>query len=213
MADGRKAVLKISLPGRDPSARELSALLAGRGRGYAEVYGHDQAREAMLLERLGPQLSELGWSVDAPIEVICATLRLAWTPLPEGACFTTGAEKARGLGDFIETTWLELGRPCPERTAKMALHYAEVRHHGFDPDLAVLAHGDAYAWNTLLVPGARSTRFKFVDPDGLLIERAYDLGISMREWTSELLVGDPLMLGRRRCRRLAELTGVDPEPI
>jgi streptomycin 6-kinase len=164
MADGRKAVLKVSLPGRDPSTSELSTLLAGRGRGYAEVYGHDQRRKAMLLERLGPKLSELGWSVDAQIEAICATLRVAWTPLPEGSCFTTGAEKARSLGDFIETTWRELGRPCPERTVKMALRYAEVRHHGFDPDLAVLAHGDAHAWNTLLVPGDGSARFKFVDP-------------------------------------------------
>jgi streptomycin 6-kinase len=35
----------------------------------------------------------------------------------------------------------------------------------------------------------------------------------MREWTPELLVGDPLLLGGCRCRRLAELTGVDPELI
>jgi streptomycin 6-kinase len=35
----------------------------------------------------------------------------------------------------------------------------------------------------------------------------------MREWGAELLAGDPLALGRRRCDRLARLTGVAPEPI
>jgi streptomycin 6-kinase len=63
------------------------------------------------------------------------------------------------------------------------------------------------------VPGSGPRRFKFVDPDGLFIERAYDLGISLREWGSELLAGDPLVLGRRRCHQLARLTGVEPEPI
>lgn len=77
----------------------------------------------------------------------------------------------------------------------------------------MLAHGDAHPWNTLLVPNDAPRRFKFVDPDGLFIERAYDLAIMMREWTSELCAGDPLVLGSRRCRRIAELTGVDPEPI
>lgn len=63
------------------------------------------------------------------------------------------------------------------------------------------------------MPGDGPRRFKFVDPDGLFIEHAYDLGIPMREWGAELLAGDPLVLGRRRCRLLARLTGVAPEPI
>lgn len=62
-------------------------------------------------------------------------------------------------------------------------------------------------------PGANARRFKFVDPDGLFIERAFDLGITMRDWGAELLAGDPVALGRRRCRLLARLTGVEPEPI
>lgn len=212
-ADGREAVLKLRLPERDGAADELRTLLAVRGHGYADIYRHDQARGALLLERLGPKLSELGLPVDTQIEIICTTLRAAWAPRTEGAGLTTGAAKARSLGDFIETTWLELGRPCPERIIEVALRYAEARRRDFDPDSAVLAHGDAHAWNTLLVPGAGSGRFKLVDPDGLLIERAYDLGILMREWTSELMAGDPMTLGRRRCRLLSERAGVDAEPI
>lgn len=212
-ADGRAAVLKVTRPGRPSASSELHALLAARGRGYAEVYRHDQSRGAMLLERLGPQLAGLGLPADAQLELLCATLQEAWAPLPEGARFMTGAEKARSLSGFIETAWLELERPCPERTVEVVLRYAEERSQRFDPAQAVLAHGDAHPWNTLRVPGEGPERFKFVDPDGLFIERAYDLGILMREWTSELLSGDPLELGHGRCRRLAGLTGIDPAPI
>ena len=212
-ADGSPAVLKVNAPGRDPAAGELRTLLAARGRGYAHVFAHDEARGAMLLERLGPRLDEIGLSVDAQIEVICATLREAWAPPPRGERFTTGTKKAQSLQQFIEAAWPELGRPCSERTIERALHYADQRSQAFDEGEAVLAHGDAHASNALLVPGHGSGRFKFVDPDGLFIERAYDLGISMREWTEELLAGDPVALGERRCRRLAKLAGVDPEPI
>src|SRR5216683_2903381 len=111
-AEGHDAVLKIAIPGLDPTASELRTLLAAQGRGYAAVFRHDAARGAMLLERLGPQLNELGLPIDAQIEVICGTLLEAWTPLPEGAGFMTGAEKANSLANFIEVTWRDLGEPC-----------------------------------------------------------------------------------------------------
>lgn len=213
LADGRKAVLKIRPPEPALLAGELQVLLAARGRGYAEVYAVDAARGAVLIERLGPPLAELGLSVDAQLTIICETLAEAWVPPPEGVLFMTGAQKARSLGDFIVTTWQELGKPCSALVVATALRYVEARYLAFNPASAVLAHGDAHPWNTLLVPGDGPRRFKFVDPDGLCIERAYDLAIPMREWTSELLDGDPLVLGVQRCHRLAERTGVNPEPI
>jgi len=212
-ADGREAVLKVGVPGSDLDGGELRVLTAAGGRGYVEVFRHDRPRNAMLLERLGPQLAELGLSVDAQIEAICTTLIEAWRPPPDGVVFMTGAEKASSLAEFIETLFVELGRPCEERTAEMALDFAEQRRRAFDPAKAVLAHGDAHAWNTLLVLGDGPRRYKFVDPDGVFIEPAYDLGIPMREWGAELLAGDPVALGHRRCRQLAALTGVAPEPI
>lgn len=213
MADGRPAVLKVAPPGSGLAEGELQTLLAARGRGYAEVYRHDRSREAVLLERLGPSLADSGLSADAQLEVLCATLQEAWAPLPEGVRLPTGAEKARSLAELIERTWREQGRPCPERVIETALHYAEIRRRSFDPASAVLSHGDGHPWNTLRVPGDPAGRYKFVDPDGLFVERAYDLGILMREWTSELLLGDPRVLGGRRCRWLAARTGVDPEAI
>ena len=212
-ADGQDAVLKVALPGLDRAAGELRTLLAAEGRGYARVLRHDAGRGAMLLERLGPQLAELGLPVSAQIAAICATLREAWKLPPTGVSFQSGVEKARNLAAFIEKTWRELDGPCSTRAVDVALRFAALRAAAFDPASAVLAHGDAHAWNTLVVPDLTPRCFKLVDPDGLFIERAYDLGISMREWGAELLAGDPIALGRERCLLLARLTGVDPEPI
>jgi streptomycin 6-kinase len=213
-ADGREGVLKLGIPGLDSARDEPRVLLAGQGRGYAEVWRHDKARQAILLERLGPQLHELGWPVESQIEAICAVLREAWTcPTPEGPPLTTGAEKARRLAGLIERSWSRLGEPCGAATVDLALRFAERRARDFDPGAAVVAHGDAHAWNTLVVPGSGDARFKLVDPDGVFAERAYDLSISLREWNADLLAGDALRLGLRRCRLLADLTGTAPGPI
>jgi len=51
--------------------------------------------------------------------------------------------------------------------------------------------------------------FKLVDPDGLLAEPEYDLGVIMREDPLDLLDGDP----HERARWLAARTGLDPTAI
>ena len=76
----------------------------------------------------------------------------------------------------------------------------------------MLVHGDAHQWNVLRVSDT-TDEFKFIDPDGVFAERAFDLAIPMREWGSVLPDGDLLRLGRHRCRLLADLTGVDEQPI
>jgi streptomycin 6-kinase len=60
-------------------------------------------------------------------------------------------------------------------------------------------------------PSRRTTDggFKLVDPDGLLAEPEYDLGIVMREDPVQLLQGDP----QDRARWLATRTGLDPIAI
>ncbi len=51
--------------------------------------------------------------------------------------------------------------------------------------------------------------FKLVDPDGLLAEAEYDLGVLMREDPVELLDGDPW----ERARWLARRCGLDATAI
>jgi streptomycin 6-kinase len=210
--DGREAILKLAVPGLDPGRSEMRVLVAADGRGFARVYRHDHAREALLLERLGPKLITLGLPVETQIGIICGLLRQTWSIAPPPGLMN-GAEKAAWHIEFMSREWRSLGRPCSQRAVDLALRFAEARGRAYDPARAVLAHGDGHAWNTLLASDEGERRFKFVDPDGLFIEPAYDLAIPMREWSGELLAGDPVDLGRRRCRLLAELTGVEPEPI
>jgi streptomycin 6-kinase len=92
----------------------------------------------------------------------------------------------------------------------VGLRFAAARRDVFHPSHSVVGHGDAHAWNTLSDPASEG--FKFVDPDGLFIEPAHDLSISLREWSRELSP-DPVGLGRERCALLARLTGVDATAI
>lgn len=211
-SSGAAAVLKLPYPGSDPTDRERRTFQAAAGRGYATLLRHDPACRAMLLERLGPMLDSLGLAIDDQMAAICQTLRQAWTaPLPAEPMMT-GPEKAADLAAFIQTTWEALNRPCPRAVITKALGFAAARAAAHDPATCVLAHGDAHGWNTLADP-ANPGQFKFVDPDGLIIEPAYDLAIPMREWSDDLLAEDPLLRGRARCRRLAQHTGLAEEPI
>jgi streptomycin 6-kinase len=69
-------------------------------------------------------------------------------------------------------------------------------------------HGDVHQWNALRTVDDEHL-FKLVDPDGLLAEPEYDLGIIMREDPVELLQGDP----HERARFLASRTGLDADAI
>lgn len=216
LADGTDAVVKLGIPGPTGFEQELRTLRAAAGCGYARLFDGDAERRAMLLERLGPSLDQLGLPVRAQIEIICATLQQAWTAVPDVPDIQTGAQKARWLGEFIAATWDALGKPCTERAVAQALAFANARALAFDPDTSVLVHGDAHGANTLRITGAipaGSSGFKFVDPDGMWAERACDLAAPMRDWSEELLAGDALAGGRARCAFIAGLTGAPFEAI
>jgi streptomycin 6-kinase len=68
----------------------------------------------------------------------------------------------------------------------------------------VLVHGDVHQWNALQTLDGDG--FKLVDPDGLVADAEYDLGIIMREDPGE----DDL---RERARTLAAHTGRDVQAI
>jgi streptomycin 6-kinase len=206
LADGTSAVLKLVAPGDDDAVRcEITALELCAGDGCAALLRSDPARGALLLERLGPRLSELGLPAADRHEILCSTAGRVWRPAP-GATLPTGLEKARGLAEFITTTWEELGRPCTAVAVEYALDCAGRRAAAHDLSRAVLVHGDVHQWNALQ---ARDGSFKLVDPDGLSAEPEYDLGIIMREDPVELMEGDPMA----RARRLGALAGLDAQAI
>lgn len=204
--DGTAAVLKLIVPRPgDAAAREIEVLRRVDGEGCARLFRSDVARSALLLERLGPSLFELGRPVAERHEVLCAAAERLWRPAAD-AGLPTGAEKGRWLIEQITRWWEDLDRPCSERTVEHALACAERRIAAHDDERSVLVHGDIHQWNALQ---AADGTFKLVDPDGLLAEPEYDLGIIMREDPVELRTGDP----HDRSRWLAARMGCDETAI
>jgi streptomycin 6-kinase len=205
LEDGTPAVLKLHVPRAGAAARhEITVLRLVHGDGCARLLRSDEARGALLLERLGRSLHELAVPMRQRHEILCSAAERAWRPAP-GCGLPTGAEKGRWLADFITTTWAELGRPCSERAVDYALACAARRVDAHDDERAVLVHGDVHQWNALAAGGG----FKLVDPDGLLAAAEYDLGVIMREDPLELLHGD----ARERARWLALRCGLDAAAI
>ena len=95
--------------------------------------------------------------------------------------------------------------PCSERAIDYAIACAARRADAHRDDQAVLVHGDVHQWNALEAPDG----FKLVDPDGLLAQPEYDLGIIMREDPLDVLDNDP----QERARWLAARTGLDTTSI
>ncbi len=177
LADGTPAVLKVGIPHPgDRANREITVLRLTGGDGCVRLLRHDIARGALLLERLGPSMYELGVPYRRRLEILTDLAARVWRPAP-GCGLPTGADRARWLAEVLVANWEELGRPCSEQAVAQAL---------------VCADG-----------------FRLVDPDGLLAEPEYDLGVLMREDPLELLAGDPYA----RARWLAVRCGLDPVAI
>jgi streptomycin 6-kinase len=203
--DGTPGVLKLVLPqGTDAAAQEITVLALAGGEGCVRLLRHDVARGALLMERLGPSLHDLGIPLADRLEILTDLALRVWRPAPTCG-LPTGAEKAGWLAQFIAATWEELDRPCSERAVDHALRCAASRGAAHDDACAVLVHGDVHEWNALRA----GTGFKLVDPDGLLAEPEYDLGVLMREDPLDLMAGDP----ERRSRWLAARTGLDATAI
>lgn len=215
-AEGRDAVLKLMLP-EQGFAGQLRALERAEGRGYAELLAYDAEREALLLEALGPAMTDLELPPERMIALLCQTLTQAWqTPRPDDLTAALADEKAGRLARSVSQMWAQLGRPCSERVIAQAVRYAERRATAFDPQRCALAHGDPHPGNALqaLAPRAGAeSGFVFVDPDGLLVDPAYDLGVALRDWCPQLLAGDALPLARRYCALLSDLTGIEATAI
>jgi streptomycin 6-kinase len=205
LEDGTPAVLKLLVPrSRDAARHEIAVLRLAGGEGCVRLLRADESRGALLLERLGPSMRDLRLPFPQRLDLLCDTALRLWRPASD-AGLPTGAEKGRWLIERITTLWQELDRPCTERAVDHAVACAERRIAAHADERSVLVHGDVHQWNALQADGG----FKLVDPDGLLAEPEYDLGILMREDPVELLDGDP----RERARHLAARTGLDAAVI
>ena len=152
-SSGRACVLKVAMPldmhEEDAFNRSLIAHQLAGGQGCAELLRYSTSPPAMLLERLGQNLHELGMPLPRLLETITATLKSFWRPVAPDVALPTVSDQAAWLAAYIEATWNEIGQPCDRAVVDRALQLCDSRSNAFDESRAVLVHGDAHGWNTL----------------------------------------------------------------
>lgn len=215
---GQSAVLKVALP--EPVLRtQLSVLLSAHGHGYVQVLQHDLDQGAFLLEALGSSVEQLGTDVPSVLSLLARTLRQAWQVPGDSVppLWSASEHKAAGLSDLISQLADQYAGPELNGVVAQALRYADARLEAQDASRQVVAHGDAHAGNLLQVlqtrPGAE-TGYVFVDPEGFRCEPEYDLGVTLRDWSAQLLTsGDPKAELRGWCEQVAKESGTDAEAV
>jgi streptomycin 6-kinase len=146
----------------------IAVLEAARGHGYARLLDYDRGKRAMLLERLQP--------FAATFEDVLHALDEAWR-VESDFPFGTAVDKARRLAAFIEEYWEHFGRPTPRAKVDRALELCESRAAAWDPEHAVVVHGDAHAHNVMR---RANGELAFIDPEPFRCERAYDIAVALR---------------------------------
>jgi streptomycin 6-kinase len=207
-SDGSSAVLKIAEPGALDTA--ASVMSAGEGHGYARVLAWEPDRGALLLERLGHDLWTETSALGGQGRVLVPLLQQAWrVPLHRGRPFQSKAS-------VLLTILSELGPRYGARHADalaVATEYAEGL--AVSERAEVVCHGDPHGGNVL----RRGEGWALIDPDGFVGERAYDLGVVIRDACFEIADAEAARAGagrrllREESRRLSELADADPERV
>nr|WP_295884439.1 aminoglycoside phosphotransferase family protein [uncultured Devosia sp.] len=212
-AAGDTFIVKVGTPGSVAGRHEVTVLAIARGKGYARLVRQDADRRALLLERLGGLLDDVDLPYGSKIDIMCATLLDAWMPVPPGFDWITGADKANSLAMAMLRLSQALGQPCSQAVLDTALMYCRDRAAAWRPENAVLAHGDPHPANILEMPETAGRQWKFIDPDGLAIEPAYDLGVLLRAWHEGITGRHAHDIARSHARHLTSRTQVPAEAI
>jgi streptomycin 6-kinase len=126
-----------------------------------------------------------------------------WRPVDPTVRLQSGEARAQWTIDRLEHVWEQSHRACSERVLADAIACAERRAAAHDDARAVLCHGDLHELNALQ---AGDGTFRLIDPEGVVAEREYDLGVLMRNAPGE----DDL---HERADWLAAVTGCDRTAI
>ena len=207
-ADGTSGVLKIAEPGELDT--QVRVLKAADGHGYARVLRWDSGRGAVLLERLGRDLWTQCDLLSDQGRVLAHLLQDAWAvPLEYGSPFRG---KAAALLDILAALGPRYGA---HHTQAISLATRYATQLAASEQAEVVCHGDPHPGNVL----RRADGWALVDPDGFVGERAYDLGVVMRDACRELATaehaqpGTALLMLRRETDQLAALADIDPARV
>lgn len=203
-AEGIAAVLKLAPPGdAEKLALEATVLRLAQGDGCVRLLDADAGRRALLLERLGPSMYDLGVPRRQRHELLLDAVREMWRPVDSSIRLQRGSERAHWMIKRLERVWEQSHRACSERVLADAIACAERRASAHDDRRAVLCHGDLHELNALQTEDGT---FRLIDPEGVVAEPEYDLGVLMRNAPGE----DDL---HERADWLAAETGCDRTAI
>lgn len=204
----RDAVLKVSFPhpGND---HEPDAFEVWGGRGAVRLYERDDARYAMLLERVHPStLAEQGQDG----VVIAGELHRQLT-VPAPAGLPRLSEQADSWAEELWKDAADLDHPLPDSVVHAAL--AVVDELGRQQP-ETMVHGDFHPRNILRADRAP---WLAVDPKGYVGDPAYDAAIFLRTRAYHLFLAggraaaDLLRHLRTELEQFAEASGLEAERI
>jgi streptomycin 6-kinase len=199
----RDAVLKVSFPhpGND---FEPHAFEAWRGRGAVKLYERDDARYAMLLERVhGSTLVE---QPDGVATIAGDLLRQLTIPAPDG--LPRMSAKADEWAAELQRDAAELDHPLPDAVVEQAMAVVDELCRD-QPETMV--HGDFHSSNILR---ADREPWLVVDPKGYVGDPAYDATTFLRTRAAHQLGADDLInVLNRELELFAEVAELDPARI
>ncbi|MET0460772.1 MAG: aminoglycoside phosphotransferase family protein, partial [Ilumatobacteraceae bacterium] len=95
-ADGTPVVLKLAPPSdADKLGLEATVLRLADGDGCVRLLNADLARRALLLERLGPSMYDLGIPRRQRHELLLDAVQQVWRPVDPDVRLRSGADRAR----------------------------------------------------------------------------------------------------------------------
>ncbi|MEM6802217.1 MAG: aminoglycoside phosphotransferase family protein [Bacteroidota bacterium] len=213
---GEQMVGKIPFKNHDSELefkKEVDTLMLAHGVGYAKVLYVATQYEYVLLELLGKPLAAYKYSIEAQIEIIVGTLKEVWQAVEENTSeFVYPDAILDWFQNFTISSWEDQNQPFSDTLKNKVEKAIAERRARIDPNHLVLIHGDAHNKNILKDNTNNENGFKFIDPDGIICEPAYDLAVLMREWIDDLFPDYNNKL-KQRLDYLTDLTACDPTAI
>jgi streptomycin 6-kinase len=203
--NGKEVVIKICIP--SPEFRlEIEALHLYAGQAAVRLLRFDEDRGFLLMERLRPGQTLLSLTNDElAIRAAARVMRELWRPLPSSHSFPTIEKWAGGLNKLRSRFQGGTG-PFPSHLVEMAESLFSELIASSEPP--VLLHGDLHYTNIL---SAHRRPWVAIDPKGLAGERAYEVGVLLRNPNPSLCTD--LEVQRRRIGVLRDELMLDSHRI
>ena len=172
VAPAGDAFLKINLPDEE-SEHDAEALARWNGRGAARLLARDDARRALLVERLRPGTQLWSLPDEEATEIAAGVLEQLW--IPSGEPFRRLEDAAAEWIEFLPAHWESIGRTYERRLLDEALDF--LREAGPTQRESVLMHQDFHGGNVLL----SHRGWLAIDAKPMVGEREFDVASLIRD--------------------------------